>query len=297
MNDRDGFVSLDDGGRLYFRRVGSGANPVVIPGATLLAEDLLPLAGRRQVIFYCQRGRGGSDRVGNKSLVWTEYETRDLEAVRRHFQLGAMALLGWSYLGGVIALYALEHPERVHRLILMCPIPPRLPNPSVGTEELDRQSESRVDPQKLKKLEEMKEAGLEREDPVAFCQEHNRVHFPRQMAKPEALARMRSTPCAYPNEWPGNLEAHWRMHFPPESMEFDWRPQLKRIQAPVLVIHGEEDFPAGPSLEWVRGLPEARLLTIEECGHFPHLEAPDVFFPAVETFLAGRWPDAATKAA
>jgi pimeloyl-ACP methyl ester carboxylesterase len=29
---------------------------------------------------------------------------------------------------------------------------------------------------------------------------------------------------------------------------------------------------------------------IDDAGHFPFLERPDVFFQAVETFLRGSWP-------
>jgi hypothetical protein len=29
------------------------------------------------------------------------------------------------------------------------------------------------------------------------------------------------------------------------------------------------------------------------CWHFPYVEAPEAFFPAVAQFLAGTWPEAA----
>jgi pimeloyl-ACP methyl ester carboxylesterase len=38
-------------------------------------------------------------------------------------------------------------------------------------------------------------------------------------------------------------------------------------------------------------LPDARLIVIEGSGHFPPLERPDVFFPAVNEFLSGDWPE------
>jgi pimeloyl-ACP methyl ester carboxylesterase len=47
------------------------------------------------------------------------------------------------------------------------------------------------------------------------------------------------------------------------------------------------------SQEWAAVLPDSRLLTIEGSGHYPHLEAPGVFFPAVDSFLRGQWPQAA----
>jgi len=58
-----------------------------------------------------------------------------------------------------------------------------------------------------------------------------------------------------------------------------------------LVIHGTEDLiPLESSREWAATLSNARLLVIQGSGHFPHLEFPEVYFPAVNCFLAGEWP-------
>jgi pimeloyl-ACP methyl ester carboxylesterase len=32
---------------------------------------------------------------------------------------------------------------------------------------------------------------------------------------------------------------------------------------------------------------------IDNVGHFPHVEKPDIYFPAVEKFLSGGWPEGA----
>jgi proline iminopeptidase len=296
VDSGEGYVPIPDGGRLYYRIVGSGSDTVVIPGLHFLVADLEPLARKHRLIFYDQRGRGGSDPIEDEALVWSDYEMRDVEAIRQHFNLDQMSLIGWSYLGGVTALYTLEHDDRVRRLVLMCPIPPRLPSPYATEEELRKRAESRIDPLGVQGLDEMREAGIDSEDPVAYCREHNRVYLPSQMGKPEALARMCSDPCIYPNEWPQNVGKHWQKRFPPESMEFDWRPKLRGVTTPTLVMHGSEDFPLEASREWVSALAEARLLVIEGSGHFPHLEAPEVFFPAIGRFLGGKWPEQATGA-
>jgi proline iminopeptidase len=85
------------------------------------------------------------------------------------------------------------------------------------------------------------------------------------------------------------------MHYPPESRtKYDWREQVSTVHATTLVVHGTEDLiPQEASREWAATLPQARLWVVEGSGHFPHLEAPEVFFPAVETFLRGQWPEAA----
>ena len=289
MRDDEGYVSVEEGVRLYYRIVGTGPTTVVIPSARSLAADFDLLAQGQRLLFYDSRGRGGSDAIEDDSLVWTDYEVDDLEAVRQYFGLEQMALIGWSYLGGVTALYAMKYPERVSRLILMCSVSPRWPPPHDDFEELGRKAESRIDPEGVKRLEEMSQSGVELADPERYCREHNRVYLPRQMGNPGALSQMRSDPCVFPNEWPQNLEQHWQKHFPAETMEWDWRSRLSSLQTPTLVIHGAEDLISlESSREWVTTLPQASLLVIDGAGHFPHLEAPEIFFPAVEKFLRGE---------
>ena len=296
MASDQGYVPISDGGRLFYRVVGSGSDAVVIPPLSYLVDDLEPLARKRRLIFYDPRGRGGSDAVGDESLIWSDYEIDDLEAVRQHFALEKISLIGWSYFGGVTALYTMKYPERVNRLVLMGSIPPRQPAPYVNFEEQRRKWESRIDPQGVKRLEEMKESGVESEDPEGYCREHNRVYLPAMMGRPERLAKMRSDPCIFPNEWPRNAEEHRRKHFPPESWEHDWLSRLSSLKTPTLVIHGTEDLiPLESSREWATTLSHARLLIIEGSGHYLHLEAPEVYFPAVERFLSGEWPEEAVE--
>jgi proline iminopeptidase len=294
MHKSEGYVQVEGGLRLYYCMVGDGSDTVIIPGACWTVVDLEPLANGRTLIFYDQRGRGASDADPDESHIWTDYEPRDLETIRQHFGLEQMSLIGWSYLGGVTALYTMKYPERVKRLVLMCSIFPRYPAPYDDNEAESKKAEARLDLAGVKRLEEMRQAGLDTKDPVNYCREYNKVYRPRQMGRPEVLSRMRSDPCAYPNEWPNNLSEHMRKHFPPDSLKRNWRPQLTSIKVPTLVVHGTEDLiPMESAREWAATLPNARLLTIPGVGHYPHLEAPEIFFPAVDQFLRGEWPEGA----
>ena len=60
------------------------------------------------------------------------------------------------------------------------------------------------------------------------------------------------------------------------------------------MIHGLEDLiPVEGAREWATSILQARLLCIPGVGHLPHLEAPEVFFPAINRFLTGEWPEEA----
>jgi len=73
---------------------------------------------------------------------------------------------------------------------------------------------------------------------------------------------------------------------------------VSTVRVPVLAVHGRRDrsAPYGGARDWAAMLPDARLLTVEDAGHAPWIEAPDLVFEAIETFLGGRWPEAAGRA-
>ena len=70
---------------------------------------------------------------------------------------------------------------------------------------------------------------------------------------------------------------------------FDIRPELSRIQAPLLAIQGEND-PYGTMAQIddiAKAVPHAQLLKLPECGHSPHRDQPETVAQAVQAFMQG----------
>src|SRR6266540_2977376 len=121
----EGYVSIEPRVRLYYRKLGDGKQVVVSPMASWLASPLASLARKdHTLILYDTRGRGRSDSV-DASKVSFANELSDLDAVRRHFGLEKMALAGWSHYGMMTAVYAIQHPNRVTRVVQITPGGPR----------------------------------------------------------------------------------------------------------------------------------------------------------------------------
>jgi proline iminopeptidase len=291
----EGYALTDEGLRLYYRIIGDGPERVIIPLASSLIEDCDPLVDGRTLIFYDQRGRGQSDPVTNPERISFAHEVRDLETVRAHFELERIDLLGWSYLGAVAALYAGAYPRYVRRLVMMCPMAPRsyysFGGPSPEAEAGLKKLTERTDRTGEQRLEEMRQAGVDKNDPIGYCRLFSRVYGANMMGKPGAYDNRRSDPCRYPNEWPENLRRTSQLLF---SGQWDWRSDVGAVTMPALIVHGAEDvLPLAGSQEWAGALADARILIIPDVGHFPHVEAPEVFWPAVNTFLSGTWPRSA----
>jgi proline iminopeptidase len=151
----------------------------------------------------------------------------------------------------------------------------------------------RVDGAAWTRLEERKKAGEFAAKPDSLCRENRRVTLAAFVADPRDVEKIELDSCRFANEQLEQQDKWWGALF--GSMgDWDYRAQARTLPMPRLVIQGEKDFiPMAGSREWVAGNPNARLLVIDNAGHFPHVEKPDVYFPAVEKFLSGGWPESA----
>ena len=124
----EGHVTAADGVRLFFQKVGNGRGTVVVPNAVYMFDDFKRLAAEHTCIFYDLRNRGRSDAVADDAMLkgGVHNDVQDLEAVRRHFELENMSVLGHSYVGAVVALYAMEHSENVSRVVQIAPTAPNI---------------------------------------------------------------------------------------------------------------------------------------------------------------------------
>lgn len=67
----------------------------------------------------------------------------------------------------------------------------------------------------------------------------------------------------------------------------DSLPLLDKITVPTLIVHGEDDqiIPVEEAMEMQKLIPAADLYILENAGHLPNLEQPDVFNGLVAEFL------------
>jgi pimeloyl-ACP methyl ester carboxylesterase len=286
---REGTVRADDGVELYYRAVGAGPETVVIPVAVWLSPHFDSLAGStRRVIYYDPRGRGRSG-VGRLEAVSLDRATKDLEVLRAALKIDKMVLVGWSGYGMEMAVYALAHPDRVSRIVQLNPVPPRL-EPFMGARMAGMGK--RNDQAAWQRYEQMAKEGAEQR---LLCRQMNRAEAPAWFAKPAATAPLIDRVCEWPNEWPDN-QGKFFGAFLPSLANLDLRPRLHELRMPRLIVHGDRDLiPLEGVREWLTGTDNARLLVIEGADHGSFLDAPKAVLDAIEQFLAGSWPAAASS--
>jgi proline iminopeptidase len=286
--------------RLFYRVVGTGRDTVVVlhggPGFTMeyFADDLAPLAERHSLLFYDQRGTGRSSLVSDSAALDGQRFAEDLEAVRQHFGIARLTLLGDSWGAGVAALYATRYPERVGRLLVVGPIPAR----RAELQEAFVALEVRRDSVTRRRMQEWRQARLANPGDAAACRAYV-LWFSAFFGDPAAAGRSRGDFCAGTPEALRNKMASVDRFTAASLGDWDWQPALRTVTAPALVIHGTSDpLPVPSARRWAAALPNGRLLLLQGIGHFPYLEVPERFFDSVNEFLQGRWPaDAQTVAA
>ena len=291
-----GHVILPDGARLFYRTVGTGKDTVVMlhggPGSDMESSllDLAPLSLGRTLLFYDQRGGGRSGPVATIGSVTADQHVRDLEALRQYFRLERMILFGHSWGAGLAAFYALQHPERVRRMVLVGSLWPRH---SPYADEYQATLRARLGPIAYARFEVLADSFERAHDPSGVCREFVRLFLRAAGITPDGLRRVRGDVCGAPPSVTRTMILRGRITLASLG-NYDWRPQLASLDVPTLVVHGTRDVvPEAASREWVSTLPGARLLVIPGAGHLPYADQPALFYSPVSEFLSGVWPNAA----
>ena len=262
----------------------AGAVPLACVNGGLIFDhaslwpSFAPLAERRQLVFYDQRGRGASEPPPGPRAARIEHDAGDLGALREALGIAQWDVLGHSWGGGIAALGAALDQAGTHRVVLVDAVAPTgwwlptLHQAAIGRlVGAERGSLAALDP-----------AALAEPDPAAHSA-YARAFAPAWFADP-TLAALFTPPATAGMTGPA-VVARLRRD------GYDWRDRLRALDRPSLVIHGEQDLlPMRVARELVAILPQATLAVIPGTGHMPFWERPELFFPEVERFLSRGGP-------
>jgi len=275
---------VDLGGvRLHTRRVGTDPPVVVLhggPGADF--AYLLPqydrLAHGRALRFYDQRGGGQSPVPRDVPVGWQEH-VADLEALRKHWAIDRVTLLGYSWGGLLAVLYALEHPDRVGRLALVAPAPLT----ARWRDEFERRLSARLaDPRIVQARAELSASGLAQRDPEKY----------RRLAFALSVAGYFKDPSRAKELTPFRVTARTQQAVWQSLGTYDLRDRLRSTfpkgRAPrAVVVHGVYDPLPIESARETAALLDTGVIELAT-GHAPHVEATEDFVRALNGFLPHR---------
>lgn len=285
-SQRSGFVQVDQG-KLYYQSFGSGTPIIVLHGGpgldqTYLLPQMLALAKDHEVIFYDQRGSGKSlDTSVTPTLINTMQFVKDLDALRVHLGLNKVILLGHSW-GGFLAMnYAIKYPDHVSALILMNTGPADFKGQKAFAQEYAKRTQSIKNEISAfsdeKAFEKLSADKINKMYKALFT-----VYFynPKDVSELTLNMSEGSDKSGY-KVLKVMSDTSW---LKPETNLF---PQLEKLNVPTLIIHGQEDIiPLWTAKKIKDAIPQAQMITLEECGHFSYIEKPDQLFSRIDLFLS-----------
>ncbi|MFJ9410842.1 alpha/beta fold hydrolase [Streptomyces sp. NPDC101393] len=281
------FRTYDDTA-LHYRVLGPADSP--LPPLVCLAggpgrdaaylEDLGGLAAHRQLVIPDSRGTGDSPAADDPSRYAFPHLAEDVESLRAHLGLERFALLAHDAGAAVAQAYAAAYPERLTRLVLVCP-GSRLQGelPDDAREIFQARRDEDWWPQAAAAVRHLAETtDLEEVRELLFT------------AAPLGYGRWEEPQRAHAAAEGGQLGPVPRAGFWQGVDEHTTRTVLDRlaqVECPVLVVTGDRDGLAGMRAgELVaESFPDARLRPLHAVGHYPWVDEPELFASTVEEFL------------
>ena len=290
---QEGYVRASDGAQLYYRALGGPAADTVVvvhggPGfdSDYLLPDLEPLADRFTLIAYDQRGAGRSTLVTDSTALALDDHVEDLEAVRTHFGIERLTLLGHSWGGLLAAAYGLRYPDNTARLVLSNPSPARR-TPYLA--ELGPRLMAWMDSATLASVAQLEANMMDTTmDLQATCRAYWDVMARGYFADPMDTATIQGMKGDFCSSSGDALLNGWLVtRATLRSIgDWDWREDLQALMAPTLIVTGTDDtMPLEATREWASAMPNAEMVVLEDTGHYPHVERPEAYFRVVTDFL------------
>ncbi|MBN1834111.1 MAG: alpha/beta hydrolase [Deltaproteobacteria bacterium] len=299
------FWKMGDGVSLYHFSEGKGRNVLILHGGPgypyrKMWSGLRQLTDNYRFHYYDQRGCGKSSRPVNGFASSNYYENvklldkmlglgtqlADIERIRQILGDNKLILIGHSFGAFQAVLYAAEFPDKVDGLILVSPANMLLmPQQSGGLFEIIK---SRLPADEKPAYEQFMDDYFDfgsifskTEDDLVAANQELAEYFEVSTESTEVRKeKSEATLQAKPGGW-----MVFGMYFSMGTAH-DYRQALKVVRAPVLVIHGDDDFQeVDVERMYANSLPNARLETLKSATHFMYEEKPEEFSKMVGAFL------------
>jgi proline iminopeptidase len=268
-------VVLPDGYNLNVEEVGSGYPLIVLHGGPGLDHSMFrpyldPLGDEYRLLFVDERGQGRSDRVDPETLS-LEVFARDVDLLAEALGLDGFALLGHSF-GGIITGYHATELGTADAYVI-----------SAGGDSSDA-------------LEADVEASLDAlgEGGKAIADSWEAEKSVETEAELKQLLRDQmpfhfhgEPPPGYAEETVGSPEV-LRYFANIGYGAFDYRPKLKDVTKPTLLLVGEHDRTTTPRAARALhgGIAGSELHIVHDAGHMSFVEQPEDYIATVRNFLA-----------
>ena len=271
-------------GYLYYHSYGKGETIVMLSGgpgnnALQLESVALKLSENYSIILLEQRGTGISIPTQFDSTTITlKTSISDINLLLAHLKIPKTILLGHSWGGSLAMIYASQFPKKVKSLVLIAP----------GYFSLGWQCARLSTDNMLSKL------GKQEEEQFLDLTNKSRLNTIAETERKE-LAKLRRLPYIFNKSKIDslmplfNVQRNDRMFniMVTDAMKynFDMQKDLQKIESPIHLICGRQDFLAYITYELKMARPNIYLYWVDKSGHFPMHEQSEKFYSLLDKIL------------
>jgi pimeloyl-ACP methyl ester carboxylesterase len=263
------------GSTLAYTAYGTGPNVIVLAGGPgLNAAYVAPLArtiagfGYRAILFD-QRGTGASAAAGrNRALLTQAGTVADIDALRVALHERRLRFVTHSFGGGMALAYAAAHPGRVANLVLIG---------SVGTDLSTVDRFGAILMTHLSPSERKAYAAAGKSGDAAKALDIQLLAEFDDRKKALATIAAEPHPFIYPTVSNDVYVAFART--------YRVGPALASVSAPLTLLTGADDAARAMEASLRAAFPDAHRVYISHSGHWPWIENPRDFDPALATAL------------
>ena len=277
-----------NGAKLWYISEGRGEPLLIISGGPGAAHYLYPyfsaLQATHRVIYLDSFGTGKSDRAKTRAEYTLARHVDEIEGFREALGLGPINVLGHSYGSLVAQAYALKYPGAARRVILAAPFISG--EAWQGGNDFVNESIRQHFPEIAARIEALRARGLKESD--------------KELADavgsvPEELLYYANVTNAGRLNVDFNLEVAFALggdntdfQVGGEIAALDFRPKLRALRAPLLVLAGRYDRVATPRFtqQFRAHVPQAEFVMFEKSGHNFFLEENAKMVETLRVFLA-----------
>lgn len=270
---------------LCYKTFGEGTPILVINGGpgmnsegfASIAESLSQMG--YQAITYDQRGTGKStvEKTDSKTITM-DLMVQDIENLRNHLKIEKWIVFGHSFGGVLAAYYASKHPNPIEKLIF---------SSSGG---INMKFTSYVSQRQKANLTEMQKDSLayfqskiDRGDTSLFTRKNRVKYLAHAYVFDETKA-----PIIAERLLQLNADVNTLVILDLFKIKFDCAQKFKSFQKPVLVLQGKNDIiTVETATEIKNAFPNATLVLLDNCRHYGWLDAPEIYFKSIRSFLNG----------
>jgi pimeloyl-ACP methyl ester carboxylesterase len=270
---KPGFV---DSGGVKIHYVTAGEGPLLVmlhgfPDYHYTWRDQIPALSKHfQVVALDLRGYNLSDKPEGVDEYKMDKLVGDVAAVLAHFKQDKMVLVGHDWGGAIAWTFAMAHPEKVDRLVIL-----NLPHPNGLMRELAANPDQQKNSEYARNFQKPEAAKLIKPEMLALW-----VKEPDARKKyVEALGR-------------SSMEAmlnYYKANYP--RPPYKAGAKLPPVKCSVLMIHGLDDkalLPAALNDTWKWVEKDLTIITVPAAGHFVHRDKPEFVTRKMVVWLTER---------